>query len=252
MTTSINSNVPTRPLTVELTGNSLIDKETIAASLDTLPEFVSYTQGSQTVYILDDIINQHIKEENIDFRSLVNTVKLFFPEIDELTVLKLWIATSNITDSNLLFYIQTEIGSLLDISTFMNYDSKDFLEVIESKREQNKRKVLKRQSDKTSFGKGIPSTQIFPTSRTFKIVPTRKARALPVDLIPVSAWTSVASSPASCSERKTFQVSASSLFSCPSLYDSALSQFPASTSPMSALPAMKLSIGRCSMYVGNA
>lgn len=170
MTTSINSNVPTRPLTVELTGNSLIDKETIAASLDTLPEFVSYTQGSSNVYILDDIINQHIKEENIDFQSLISTVRYFFPEIDELTVLKLWIARSNITDSNLLFYIQTEIGSLLDISTFMNYDSKDFLEVIQTKREQNKRKVLKRQSDKTSFGKGIPYTQIFPMSRTFKIV----------------------------------------------------------------------------------
>lgn len=170
MTTIANSTVPSRPLSVELTGNSTIDKETIAASLNTLPEFVAYTQGSQTVHILDDIINQHIKEENIDFGSLVNTVKLFLPEIDELTVLKLWIATSHIEDPNLLFYIQTEVGSLLDISTFMNYDAKDFLEVIESKREQNKRKVLKRESDKTSFGKGIPYTQVFPTSRTFKIV----------------------------------------------------------------------------------
>jgi len=170
MTTSIRSNVQSRPLTVELTGNSSIDKETIAASLNTLPEFVSYTQGSTNVYILDDIISRHIKEENIDFGSLISITKTFFPDIDDLTILKLWIARSTITDPNLLFYIQTEVGSLLDISTFMNYDAKDFLEVIENKKEQNKRKVLKRQSDKTSFGKGIPYTQVFPTSRTFKIV----------------------------------------------------------------------------------
>lgn len=144
--------------------------EEIAFKSGTIPKYVAIYDTK--VYMLEDLIKSSIENDTLDFKSFFNSVSNIFSSLSESDILELWLSmnTEIINNSTLIFYLQTEIGNVFDIESFITHDLQSFRDTLSRQKRIFREKYETSQSEQNKLSKSIEHTEFVQTSQVVNVV----------------------------------------------------------------------------------
>lgn len=147
------------------------DRDSVALAYNTLPRFVGEVHADGTVDLFDEYLAQTTQDEDIDFNVFFNKISQLFPDLSRKEVLERWLVNKRalLQDGTLAYYVQLQVNDVLDVETFVQHDADEYLQRLDHEIAVFAKTVRERAEHSRKMQTGIPHTQFFKKSKTYKL-----------------------------------------------------------------------------------
>lgn len=148
------------------------DRDSIALAYNTLPRFVGEIHADGTFDFFDEYLAQTTQDEDIDFNVFYNNIATLFPDLSREEILKRWLINKRalLEDGTLAYYVQLQVNDVMDIQTFIEHDSDEYLQRLKHEMAVFAKTAHERAENSRRMQTGIPYSQFFKKSKTYKLV----------------------------------------------------------------------------------